>query len=276
MEQVLAQYEIERTDTSFKRKCMFCHIEFCGSRIAYIEHLYQKHNLYFGKPENLVFLDELLDKIQNNIKSLICIYCEKTFKDHMVLKEHMRKKFHKYINPNNKTYDKFYIGNYLKPEESRMQKQSNLERNLEDGSNENEDENSWSDWNDESIEIICLFCNYKNKEFICILRHMREEHDFDFEATVQDLSFYHKVKVVNYIRRQIQLCRCIFCEEDADNVLEHMKNQQHYKITKKVWDQPQYYFPMSENDSFLYNLDESSKSDEDSDIEDLNEAVHNL
>lgn len=34
-----------------------------------------------------------------------------------------------------------------------------------------------------------------------------------------------------------------------------------------------YYFPMSENDSFLYNLDESSKSDEDSDIEDLNEAV---
>lgn len=55
--------------------------------------------------------------------SLICIYCEKTFKDRMVLKEHMRKKFHKYINPNNKTYDKFYIGNYLKPEESRMQKQ---------------------------------------------------------------------------------------------------------------------------------------------------------
>lgn len=72
-----------------------------------------------------------------------------------------------------------------------------MERNLEDGSNENEDENSWSDWNDESIEIICLFCNYKNKEFICILRHMREEHDFDFEATVQDLSFYHKV--TNYL-----------------------------------------------------------------------------
>lgn len=72
-EQILAQYEIERTDTSFKRKCMFCRIEFCGSRTAYIEHLYQKHNLYFGKPENLVFLDELLDKIQNNIKRY-CIY----------------------------------------------------------------------------------------------------------------------------------------------------------------------------------------------------------
>jgi len=34
----------------------------------------------------------------------------------MVLKEHMRKKFHKCINPHNKTYDKFYINNYLEPE----------------------------------------------------------------------------------------------------------------------------------------------------------------
>lgn len=48
-----------------------------------------------------------------NLFSLICIYCEGTFKDRMVLKEHMRKKFHKCINPHNKTYDKFYINNYL-------------------------------------------------------------------------------------------------------------------------------------------------------------------
>lgn len=47
--------------------------------------------------------------------SLICIYCEKIFKDRLVLKEHMRKKFHKCINPHNKMYDKFYINNYLEP-----------------------------------------------------------------------------------------------------------------------------------------------------------------
>lgn len=49
-----------------------------------------------------------------------------------------------------------------------------------------------------------------------------------------------QVKVVNYIKKQIQLQRCIFCETDTDNVLEHMKNDQHYKIPmQKVWDQPQ-------------------------------------
>lgn len=45
--------------------------------------------------------------------SLRCIYCEKTFTDRNVLKEHMRKKLHKRINPANKSYDRFYVVNYL-------------------------------------------------------------------------------------------------------------------------------------------------------------------
>ncbi|KYN22935.1 hypothetical protein ALC57_04718 [Trachymyrmex cornetzi] len=277
LEWTLAQQEAERADTSFKRGCIFCRTEICGLRAAYIKHLYQKHNLYLGKPENLVFVDELLDKIQNNIESLICIYCEGTFKDRMVLKEHMRKKFHKSINPHNKEYDKFYINNYLQPEKTWERKQANLKTkpDIGGGSSENEDEeSSWSDWNDESVTITCLFCNYSNNEFTCILTHMKEAHSFDFEETVKDLTFYQKVKVVNYIKRQIQLQRCIFCETKSDNVLEHMKNQQHCKIAiQKVWDQPEYYFPMSENDSFLYNLDATSNSDEESDVENLTEAM---
>lgn len=67
-EWALAQQEAERADNSFKRGCMFCRTEFCGSRITYVKHLFQKHNLHLGKPENLVFVDELLDKIQNNIE----------------------------------------------------------------------------------------------------------------------------------------------------------------------------------------------------------------
>lgn len=62
-----------------------------------------------------------------NLFSLICIYCEGTFKDRMVLKEHMRKKFHKCINPHDKTYDKFYINNYLKPERIWEKKQVQFE-----------------------------------------------------------------------------------------------------------------------------------------------------
>jgi hypothetical protein len=35
------------------------------------------------------------------------------FKSREVLKEHMRKKAHKKINPQNRAYDEFYLVNYL-------------------------------------------------------------------------------------------------------------------------------------------------------------------
>lgn len=47
---------------------MFCRTEFFGLRITYIKHLAEKHNLYLGKPDNLVFIDEFLDKIQTSIE----------------------------------------------------------------------------------------------------------------------------------------------------------------------------------------------------------------
>lgn len=67
---------------------------------------------------------------------------------------------------------------------------------MESDSSESEEEN-WSDWNDESIGITCLFCNYDNNEFTCILNHMKETHNFDFEENVKDLTFYQKVKNYN-------------------------------------------------------------------------------
>ncbi|XP_006608794.2 zinc finger protein 277 [Apis dorsata] len=206
LEWILSEQTRERTDTNFKRGCIFCRMEFSGLRITYIKHLAQKHNLYLGKPDNLVFIDEFLDKIQTTIDNLICIYCEKLFKDRTVLKEHMRKKLHKRINPNNKEYDKFYINNYLEPGKSLKSKQ---------------------------------------------------------------------VKVVNYIKRQIHLQKCVFCEMKVDNILEHMKKENHFKIpSPKTWDQPEFYFPMHENESFLYNLDTSSTSDEENDFENITEATY--
>lgn len=69
--------------------------------------------MQLGNPQNLVFIDELIQQIENKLDSLQCIYCEKTFPDRNTLKEHMRKKLHKRINPQNKNYDKYYIVNYL-------------------------------------------------------------------------------------------------------------------------------------------------------------------
>ena len=279
LEWVLSEQTKERTDTSFKRGCIFCRMEFSGLRIAYVKHLARKHNLYLGKPDNLVFIDEFLDKIENTIENLICICCGKLFKDRTALKEHMRKKLHKRINPKNKNYDKFYINNYLEPGKLLGYKQTNPRENdgVGEQSSENEEEETWSDWNDEDIGITCLFCNYSDKQFHLILAHMKTDHNFDFKVASKDLTFYQKVKVVNYVRRQIHVRRCVFCKAEVDNVLEHMKQKNHFKIPiQKVWDQPEFYFPMCENDSFLYNLDTSGSSDEESDIENVTEAMHEM
>lgn len=48
------------------------------------------------------------------------------------------------------------------------------------------------------------------------------------------------MKVVNYIKRQIHLQKCVFCEMKVDNILEHMKKENHFKIpSPKMWDQPE-------------------------------------
>ncbi|XP_076647036.1 zinc finger protein 277 [Halictus rubicundus] len=276
LEWVLSEQTKERTDTNFKRGCIFCRLEFSGLRTTYIKHLAQEHNLYFGKPDNLVFIDEFIDKIESTIENLVCIYCEKIFKDRTALKEHMRKKLHKRINPNNKEYDRFYINNYLEPGKSWRHKQVQSNRKedntIEDQSSE--DEGTWSDWDDEAIGITCLFCTHIDKHFHMILAHMKTDHDFDFQEASKDLTFYQKVKVVNYVRSQLQLQRCVFCELEVVNPLEHMKQQNHFKIPmQKIWDQPKFYFPMCENDSFLYNLDTSGSSDEESEVENTTEVL---
>lgn len=48
-----------------------------------------------------------------NIVSLQCLYCNGVFKDRSTLRDHMRKKQHKKLNPQDKRYDKFYVINYL-------------------------------------------------------------------------------------------------------------------------------------------------------------------
>lgn len=113
LERVLKVQEFERTDCSYMKPCLFCRLNFEGKRQDYLKHLSEQHNLQLGNPQNLVFISELVDFIEDKLNKLVCIYCEKVFPERTVLKEHMRKKLHKRINPLNKCYDKYYIVNYL-------------------------------------------------------------------------------------------------------------------------------------------------------------------
>lgn len=76
-------------------------------------------------PFHHIFINPL-----THVFSLQCLYCEGTFRDHTTLKEHMRKKLHKRINPKNKTYDKFYVINYLEFGKSWEEVQSEDDREI--------------------------------------------------------------------------------------------------------------------------------------------------
>ena len=69
------------------------------------------NNIFSGDivRDNLIIEMSLL----GNIVSLQCLYCNGVFKDRSTLRDHMRKKQHKKLNPQDKKYDKFYVINYL-------------------------------------------------------------------------------------------------------------------------------------------------------------------
>lgn len=284
IERALERHQFERMDTNYVRGCLYCRSPLDPTRYQYVEHLYTKHFLQLGKAENLVFIDELIDFIENKLSNLVCIYCEKIFKDRSVLKEHMRKKGHKRINPENKAYDRFFMVNYkmdkLKPKHQErkfynpkatvQEMQQNLQSKSVEPSIFNSDDSDWSEWEDrdQKIEIICLFCQYKEIEFDHVKQHMRECHQFHFDAISEHLNFYQKVKITNYIRRKIHLKQCLKCDEgfeDLETLLAHMKEMKHFSCDGSSYEKPEYFFPTFEDDSFLCHLDNITDDDEMSD-----------
>ncbi|XP_052251301.1 zinc finger protein 277-like isoform X3 [Dreissena polymorpha] len=262
LEFVLISQQREREDTSFCRDCLFCREHFTGNRSAMLNHMAKDHAFSIGQPDNLVFTDEFLDVLQEKLNSLQCLYCEKTFRDKDVLKEHMRKKQHRKINPKNTIYDKFYVINYLelgKNWEKIHQERDIIEIDTED----TESEDEWAGWEEESGgQAVCLFCSFSSSNADKLQLHMQELHDFDLQDMKLSLrlTYYQQVKLVNFIRRQVHLGVCIGCGGKFDSrpaLLDHMHEAEHSSLIPEtsIWDQPQYFFPTYENDNLLCQLD---------------------
>lgn len=293
--QTLEQHQLERIDTKYSRACLFCRDRIETTRSDYVKHLFSKHFLQLGKPENLVYIDELIDTVQNKLNTLICVYCEKVFRDRPTLKEHMRKKGHKRINPNNTSYDRFFLVNYQngkfsaehtrhgkhaskeggKPSKDAVRRSFTINRlgkgptnsssreNLNEPSSllESDDDSNWSDWDGEQEEIKCLYCIHTARDFAKLKAHMNEIHAIDFDSRTLELTFYERIKVVNFIRRQMELAQCVVCDEQFTENIElekHMKLMEHCSIgTREQWDRPEYYFPTREDDPFLCSLNDA-------------------
>ncbi|KAL0271938.1 UNVERIFIED_CONTAM: hypothetical protein PYX00_005084 [Menopon gallinae] len=259
LEWILDYQRKEREDRSFIKSCFFCrHVE-KGSRSDFLTHLSYHHNFQLGRPDNLVFIDKLLEKVEEKLNRLECIYCEHMFKDRTVLKEHMRKKFHKRINPKNKEYDPFFVINYLqedREEESKDKTEDSWSQWREEGSD-------WSDWQEDPTPIVCLFCTHTCGEWEDILKHMSEEHGFSYKLLMGCYNFYEQVKIVNYIRREVHLFRCHNCNvrfQSREELLEHMSHLRHFTLpARENWDHPEFFFSTYENDSFLCLLEDNEE-----------------
>ncbi|XP_039293775.1 zinc finger protein 277 [Nilaparvata lugens] len=255
LELALEKQRQEREANSYARDCLFCHTHVRGNVADYVSHLWAKHNLQLGRPDNLVYVDQLINTIQAKMDSLLCIYCEKVFKDRNVLKEHMRKKLHKRINPKNSEYDKFYIVNYL----SSGQVEKTSDDCTSKASSDSEADNSdWSDWiEDSNCSITCLLCRDNFTSFDDTVNHMKLHHKFDYSSNTKELSFYQQVKLVNFIRRQVHRGHCFCCDISLESDLkmtEHLCEHQDLMPEQSLWDQPEYFFPTYENDFFLCHI----------------------
>ncbi|KAL4226433.1 hypothetical protein ACF0H5_014416 [Mactra antiquata] len=263
LEYILETQQKEREDETFCRSCLFCKEQFHGNRSDLFTHMIEDHGFNVGQPDNLVFTSEFLDILEDKLNSLQCLYCEKIFRDKIVLKEHMRKKQHRKINSKNNIYDRFYVVNYLELGKNweNIQKERDI---IEPDTEDTESEDEWSGWvEDIEGQAVCLYCKYSSSNADKLRQHMIELHDFDLQEIKRtlNLSYYQQVKLVNYIRRQGHLGICIGCDNKFDSqtvLLDHMHEENHTNklphIT--VWDQPQYYFPTYENDNLLCQLED--------------------
>ncbi|KAH8405137.1 hypothetical protein KR222_004573 [Zaprionus bogoriensis] len=307
----LERHQFELTDRGFSKECLFCRTVIRGLRADYLDHLFDKHFLLVGKPEKLVYVDELLELLEQNLNGLLCLYCDKVFKvglpppncssswysftlfqDRPTLKEHMRKKGHKRINPNRREYDRFFLVNYNRatppPTQRKQQQQQqhrkkrksqgedsasvDFDRHFARQDSEGEHDSDWSDWaaDGEPHAIKCLYCAQEESQFPALKLHMLEAHRVDFDGVTGALNFYQKIKVVNYVRRQLCLLRCVCCDlqfDDLELLGEHMEQESHCGIGERAkWDKPEFFFPYMENDGLLCVLDDSAGDDLEADV----------
>lgn len=286
LQHVLDVQENERNSTDFNRSCLFCRSVFHTPKDIF-NHMAFSHNFSVGQPDNLVFVSDLLDLLERRLNDLVCIFCEKVFKSRDVLKEHMRKKSHKKINPGNEAYDRFYIVNYLefgKTWSSSRTSRRDVDfdgadelptgfecRPGDDGGVEDDEkgENDWSDWRGELSGAVCLFCPANYTDVDDLFNHLKVVHCFDYLKirSEHQLTFYQQVKLINFIRRQVYLKKCLHCSETfeaKDALFDHMSTVGHMKPPEdnSEWNQSQYLFPTYENDNLLCVLEDVTPQEE--------------
>lgn len=236
--------------------CLFCS-EVFTEKYQLFNHMYREHSFNIGQLDNLVMVEDFLQLLKDKIDGGICIYCEKTFPDNIILKKHMKCKGHYKINGHNNAYDRFYVVNYMLPGTTWHDLAADLEELCV--SSEDDKDDAWENLDDiVDMGTTCLLCDHQESDPELILKHMETSHDFILNSLFSE--FYDGIKIVNFIRICWRDSRCAFCSDffdSSDSLNAHFASCT-FKSENKIsdeWKSPEYLFPFYEDDNLLSILE---------------------
>jgi len=287
---VIEQQQGERETDHFRKQCLFCSTTIQGTRQEILQHMFSVHYFNIGLADNMIYFSHFIDLLHHQIDSLQCVYCERTFKSISVLREHIRKKKHFKLNPDNTEYDCFYIANYLESGKGWQELAAEVDEGEESAGSQSayssfsesdtdasmvDDTEEWQDWSEELAEDCkCLWCPQIMKEPSQTYSHMFDFHNFDFLGLCQrwKLGFYDIVKFVNYIRAKIAENSCPLCLlsfPSSYELAQHLDREKHYSIDRgaSFWNDEEFLRPVLENDNLLCAIGGTEESDDEEEDE---------
>lgn len=115
---------------------------------------------------------------------------------------------------------------------------------------------AWDDWSndeEEQQDTTCLFCADIFAQPVETFNHMKTAHQFDFQAVRQSLhlDFYQCIRLINYIRREVQA---------GNDITKTFSGKESF------WTDDQFLQPVMEDDALLFafeDLDINDDIDED-------------
>lgn len=222
--------------------------------------MFQEHHFNIGLLDNLVMVEDFLTTLDSLLVRRICIFCHRVFRTAAALKRHMKQKRHYKIDSKNHHYDKYYVVNYSKCGGA-------TDKDVDEAEGENDD------WEDLSEEIdrrtVCLFCpEIFNEPKTALLEHMKNRHNIDWEEICKEYlaeddeensdSTYEYIKLVTFLRKQMQDLCCSFClkeHQSYEELEQHLAAEGHCKIPEKhIWNKPEYLFPLYDDDPLLFDF----------------------
>ncbi|KAG2203006.1 hypothetical protein INT47_013222 [Mucor saturninus] len=109
---------------------------------------------------------------------------------------------------------------------------------------------AWDDWSndeEEEEESQCLFCPHIFPKTIETFKHIKNEHGFDFQAVKRGLGldFYKCIRMINYIREQVQ-------------AHPELATSKEFKLTgsEPFWTDDKYLHPVLADDALLFAFEE--------------------